>query len=180
MGIQTPGGGVPPTRKIIAGDNVLIDGGTEGDLANDLVIAAPGTSPYPIRKAQATRTAALNSGAINGWRNVAFDTVEIDTGEPAWWDAAGAGFKPPAGVYLVTGRVRFNNVAATVIGVTRAGVMYRAMGPEMSANSRAVGGSCLVSVNGSQTIGLAVYTTVAGQAMTVASFDTYLQVIGPL
>lgn len=122
-------------------------------------------------------TAASSTSA--GWQKVPLDTVSFDTG--SYWDATNKRFLPTvAGYYQVTVRVRRGSTGNLVAGIGRNGTQMIGLGPDGGTSYNATGGTAMVYLNGSTDYIEAFAYAVTVAAWTTGTFDTYMQVLGPL
>lgn len=125
-----------------------------------------------------TRSSAANTTAA-GFQRIPMNAVVSDP--RGWASLASNGVVPNvAGNYLVTIRARTNTAGPQLAAIGKNGAIYRAVGSDHTAPTFAVGGSCIVPVNGTtDRLEAWVYCS-AIRAITTGAFDTYLDVIGPL
>lgn len=143
-----------------------IEGAPPGDGAGD-----------PFVKARVYLTAAQSTTPGGSWIKLLLDTVDYDTA--GIWNAVNKNFRPiTPGYYLVNIRARVAASMALVCGIGKNGTQVKAVG--LDGTAFANGGSALIYVNGTtDTLDARVFPGTGGQAFTVGSFDTYMEVLGP-
>lgn len=131
-----------------------------------------------IDKAGAYLNTAANTTAA-GWQKVPIDTMAFDTN--SLWDNTNKRVIPKkAGYYLVSLRVRTASAAALTTAVGFNGTQVQGVGPDNSSTNLASGGSTILFFNGTTDYAEAFAFASSIRAYTTGSFDTYLNVVGPL
>jgi hypothetical protein len=129
-----------------------------------------------------TSESYLSTGATSGtgWQKVPINTSKID--ESGWWDNVNRYFKPTlAGWYLVSGRARTNSAAIAALAIGKNGAHVQGFGNDTNASQIAIGGSQVIYLNGTTDyVDLRTYANTSGVNYTTGTYDTYLQISGPL
>jgi len=125
-------------------------------------------------------TSGATTGST-GWQKVPINTISID--EATWWDNTNRYFKPTiAGWYLVSGRARTASAVISALAVGKNGTHTQAIGSDTNSGQIAIGGSQVIYLNGTTDyVDLRVFINSASVInYTTGTFDTYLQISGPL
>jgi len=129
-----------------------------------------------------TSESYLSTGATSGtgWQKVPINTSKVD--EAGWWDNVNRYFKPTlAGWYLVSGRARTNSATLSALAIGKNGAHVQAFGNDTNANQIGIGGSQVIYLNGTTDyVDLRSYANANGVNYTPGTYDTYLQISGPL
>jgi hypothetical protein len=136
--------------------------------------SSSGTS---IDRARAYLNTAANT-VSGAWTKAPIDTVDFDNN--SIWDATTKRITPKkAGYYAVNTRLRTNTSGAFVLSVGKNGAVNHAMSND-STNDFACAGSTIIYCNGTTDYLELFYFAGSVRAFTTGSFDSQLEVYGPL
>jgi hypothetical protein len=122
---------------------------------------------------------ALNTHADSTFKKIALDAVSYDTG--SIWNAANKRAIPTkAGYYIVNLRLRCNSSGALVTAIGLNGTAVQAVGQDLGGNLLGTGGTGLVNCNGSTDYIEMFSFSATSKTVTTGTFDSYMEVVGPL
>jgi hypothetical protein len=158
----------PSSGNFVAGTKVTVYG--RASTANSQGFA-------PADSARVYLTAATNT-ATGAWTKLALDTVDYDNN--GMWNSTSKRFIPQkAGYYQVNARVRTSTSGALTLAIGKNGSAHHGISTDGTADF-GVAGSSLIYCNGTTDYLELFYFAASARAISTGTFDTYLEVVGPL
>jgi hypothetical protein len=151
-------------------------GGTSNFLRADGTWATPGGGG--MDKARVYLSGAFTP-TFNVWGKVPIDTVDFDTN--SIWDSTNKRFVPKrSGYYLCNMRVRSGSGTWNTLSIAKNGAQTIGVGDDPGSAVIAIGGSGTIFCNGTTDYLEMWGFSTSTHAATTGSFDTWMDVTGPL
>jgi hypothetical protein len=122
---------------------------------------------------------ALNTHADSTFKKIALDAVSYDTN--SIWDSSNKRVIPKkAGYYAYFLRLRTNSSGANVTAIGFNGSAFEGAGPDFGTSVLGTGGSGIIQCNGSTDYLELFAFSSSSRTVTTGTFDSYMEVVGPL